>query len=307
MAEKFDVLKYTKEENNINAVKSVLIVQNRLLNASLNSLATYQFFVSLFTLGIDFEYFENPEVSIVIPVKNEYDMTQFLLNSIYSQTQNITYEIIIADDNSIDKTKEIQNTFKNITVIKNDIKTPGFVHNVSKAIKFARGKYILLLNNDMFVLDNYLEELLKVIKKYDDIGIVGSKNISLDGKIIECGVKLRNDGNVAYIGNEQNNEYLDEEEYIDCDYCSGCSILFEKSLWEKSGGFDKNLAPAYYEDSDFALNIKYNFGLKSVCVPRSKIYHFKGITYEKEVQTKMDSTLKNKEYFLNKWNKYLPK
>ncbi len=305
MAEKFNIYKFLDTETDINEVKKLLFNTYNIMNTSANKVDIYEFYLRMFNLSVNFEKFENPKVSIVIPVKNEFFMTQFLLNSIYGRTHNIPYEIIIADDNSTDETINIQNIFGNITVAKNDINTPGFAYNVINAIKHAKGEYILLLNNDMFVLDNYLNELLNVIENHDDIGIAGAKTISLDNVTIECGVKMYNDASIEFIGEDEDTNYMDDKEYVECDYSSGCSILFKKELWEKSGGFDLNLAPAYFEDSDFAFNLKYNFGLKTVCVPKSKIYHFRGITYNKTFVDKIKTSNKNKEYFLKKWNNQL--
>ena len=305
MAVNNEILDIIKNETDIVKLKELLILLDDTRTNVLKELSVYQFYLNMLDLSVDFEYFEKPLVSIVIPVKNEFFMTQFLLNSIYSYTQGIPYEVIIADDNSDDKTKDIETLYQNVKVVKNDISTPGFLYNVKNAIKQARGEYILLLNNDMLVFENYLTEMLNVIQKYNDIGIVGAKTLTLGKKITECGVKVKKNGEIIYIGLDELPNFLDNEEYIDCDYCSGCSILFKKETWDKAGGFDENLAPAYYEDSDFAFNVKYNLGLKSVCVPRAKLYHFCGITYNKFSIDKVKIAEKNKTYFLNKWGKYI--
>lgn len=304
MAEEFDIVDFIKNETDIEKVKERLFVFYNILAGSMKEISIYQFLIGMFNLNVVFEHVEKPLVSIVIPVKNEYIMTEFLLNSIHSYTKNIPYEIIIADDNSDDQTTEIENCFPNITVVKNDINTPGFLFNVNNAINHARGKYILLLNNDMMVLENYLEELIKVIEGHDDIGIVGAKTIGLDNKIQECGCNIKKDGEVEFIAQNKEPDYLDDKEYTECDYCSGCSILFKKDTWDKAGGFDKNFAPAYFEDSDFAFNVKYNLGLKSVCVPKSKIYHYKQVSYMKDIKSKGTIT-SSKNYFIKKWANYL--
>lgn len=304
MENEYDIKQFLLKETDIENVKKKLFITDTLLKGAMLDSYIYKFLIGLFNLDVDFEYCENPLVSIVIPVKDEFIITQFLLNSIKSYTQNILYEVIIADDNSTDETVDIQKHFPNIVVIKNDINSPGFLHNVNNAMKHARGKYILLLNNDMMVMENYLQEMLNVIEKYPDIGIVGAKDISIENTLEECGVKMKQDGSVEFLGYGEDTNYMDDKEYLDCDYCSGCSILFKKEIWDKLGGFDTNLAPAYYEDSDFAFRVKYNLGLKSVCAPKAKIYHYKSVSYSKTLTFNL-TIEKNKEYFLKKWSKYL--
>lgn len=298
-----DFIERINNEENITNLKNAVLFYYKHLENSLNEVNIYKFILSSINTGCDFDYVENPKVSIIIPVKNEFVLTKFLLNSIKLCTENIPYEVIIADDNSQDETQNIENFFKNVRLIKNNTGINGFLYNVSNAIKYARGEYILLLNNDMLVYDNYLAELLKVIESDNTIGIAGSKNLRMDGTIIECGVNINKNGLIRYIAQDKPQEFYDELSYIDCDYCSGCSILFRKDVWIKSGGFDINYAPAYYEDSDFALNLKYNFNLKSVCVPKSKIIHFKSVSYAKDFEIPLSAT-KNREYFLNKWGNY---
>lgn len=283
------------------ALTNLKILYEIMLNCSYKS-EVYEFIIGSFDLSTSFEYYEKPKVSIVIPVKNEFIMTSALLNSIKHNTQGIEYEVIIADDNSNDDIENIENIFGNVRRIVNNTGYSGFIHNMNNAISKAKGEYIFSMNNDMITLPSYLSELLKIIEADKTIGIAGSKTLNIDGTVQECGVKMLKDGKVEFLGKNKNIDYMDDKSYLECDYCSGCSILFKREIWEKAGGFDINLAPAYYDDSDFAFNLKYNFGLKSVCVPKSKIFHFKNISYK---NTEATTSLKNRYYFLKKWEKYL--
>ncbi len=264
----------------------------------------YELILNNMDFNTEFEYFDNPKVSIVIPVKDNFPMTAALLQAIKRETQNIEYEVIIADDNSTDKITQTELIFKNVKRIVNDTGHTGFIYNMNNAISKARGEYIFSMNNDMIPLSDYLKELLTVIENHKEIGIAGAKTLNIDGSIRECGSKIEKDGDACFIGENEQFDYMDDKDYIECDYCSGCSILFRRDIWEKAGKFDINYAPAYYDDSDFAFNLKYNFNLKSVCVPKSKIFHFGSLSYQKV--KKMDDVLeRNKEYFLKKWGKYL--
>lgn len=304
-----DVIEIINNETDINKLKSTALdfltkLYCEYINTK-NRLSVYEFIIGCFSLAADFKLYENPKVSVVIPVKNEFMMTSVLLNSIKHNTIGIDYEIIIADDNSTDEIQNIDLIFKNVRRIVNDTGNKGFIYNVKNAVSHAKGEYILLINNDMLVLPDYLKELLDVIENDKTIGIVGAKTLNIENKIDECGVKMHQNGEVEFLSQNEDNDFLDEKNFIECDYCSGCAILFRRDIWEKSGGFDINYAPAYYEDSDFAFNLKYNYNLKSVCVPKSKIYHFKGVSYSNNIKEKNEIFLKNKEYFLKKWGKTL--
>ena len=303
-----NIVEYINSETDINKLKEETLKHMRVLYKAMkqNEYKAYvfEFMLGNIDLSCNFEYVENPKVSIIIPVKNQFIITAYLLNSIKRNTQGIDYEVIIADDNSSDEIQYTEKIFKNIKRIVNNTGHSGFIYNVSNAIQNSSGEYIFLMNNDMIPLNGYLTELLNVIEKDETIGIAGSKTLSISMVVDECGAKMINNGDFAFIGQNEPIDFQDDNDYIDCDYCSGCSILFKRSVWDKTGGFDKNLEPAYYEDSDFAFNLKYNYGLKSVCVPKSKLFHFKGMSYFGNEDIN-NIVKRNKQYFLNKWKKYI--
>lgn len=153
--------------------------------------------------------FECPLVSIIIPVHNKFRYTYHLLNSILNINITIPYEIIIADDMSNDETKIIEQYTKNIVILHND-KKYNFLLNCNKASKFAKGKYILFLNNDSKVYNGWLNSLVKLIESNDKIGMVGSKLIFPDGRLQEAGGIVFNDGKCSNFGRY---DYSDKPEY----------------------------------------------------------------------------------------------
>ncbi len=295
-------------ENDIEKLKKTAIENlgklYRVQKAEKRNADIYEFILGSVDLSADFEFCDNPKVSIVIPVKNNFIITAALLQSIKKNAKGIDYEIIIADDNSTDEVSQIEYFFPNIKRIVNDTGIEGFVYNMNNAISKARGEYIFALNNYTLTLPGFLTELLNVMERDKSIGIAGAKNLDIQGLIQECGVNFEKALKINIIGQYEASTFLDDKEYIDCDYCSGCSILFRRDIWEKAGKFDINYAPAYYDDSDFAFNLKYNFGLKTVCVPKAKIYHYKGMTYDSS-DAKSLLLRRNGAIFYKKWQKYL--
>src|SRR5574344_1570497 len=174
----------------------------------------------------------------------------------------------------------------------------GFLENVNNAVKSAKGEYIVLLNNDMILQDNCVNEMLKTVENDKSIGICGAEILNIDGKIQETGGKILKNGDTLWINNQKNQNDIECQNLIECDYCSGCSILLKKTNWEKIGGFDSIYAPAYYEDTDLCMKVRYNLNLRVVCEPRAKIYHFHNISYKSKMN---DLINHNKIKFYNKW------
>lgn len=225
--------------------------------------------------------YEDIEVSIVIPVYNHFDYTYMCLQTIIENTEKVRYEVILADDCSTDMTLKITEVVDGIKVIRN-AKKMLFLKNCNNATKYASGKYIVFLNNDTQVQYNWLYPLMHLLDMDSSIGMTGSKLLFADGTIQEAGGLIYKDGCAANFGRGKNPN-LPEFNYVrDADYISGASIMIRHDLWDEIGGFDERYAPAYYEDSDLAFEVRKH-GMRVVYQPASKVIHFEGISNGKKV------------------------
>ena len=137
----------------------------------------YDFPIEVFNMNereeypvLEFPSFDKPLVSIVIPCYNQFPYTYGCLESILKNTQDVKYEIIIADDCSTDKTKELDKYSKNLVISRNE-NNLRFLLNCNNAAKKARGEYIFFLNNDTNVQKGWLSSLLETINSDKNIGM----------------------------------------------------------------------------------------------------------------------------------------
>ena len=247
---------------------------------------------------------ENPVVSIVIPVFNQFHYTWACLKSIREHSGAIPCEIIIADDCSTDDTAQIENFVSGVRVIHNR-ENLRFLLNCNHAAESARGKYILFLNNDTQVLENWLEPLVRLIEADEKTGMVGSKLLYPDGRLQEAGGILWRDGSAWNYGNGKNPEDPEYSYVKEADYISGAAIMIRRELWEKLGGFDERFAPAYYEDTDLAFQVRAA-GYKVVFQPQSRVVHFEGISNGTDTASGLKAyQAENQAKFLEKWKTVL--
>ncbi len=248
--------------------------------------------------------FEEPKVSIVIPVYNEFDYTYQCIQSIIDNVKNVSYEIIIGDDESTDTTKKIHKIIQNVKVNKNTT-DHGFLMNCNRAAKLASGQYLVFLNNDTVVKENWLESLVQLIESDEKVGLVGSKLVYPDGRLQEAGGIIWRDASGWNYGREQNPD-MPEYNYVrECDYISGASIMISKALWEEIGGFDERFKPAYCEDSDLAFEVRKR-GLKVLYQPQSVVVHFEGVSNGTDLNAGLKKyQLENNIKFREKWAKEL--
>jgi len=181
---------------------------------------------------IEFPKTELPKVSIVIPVYNELATTIACLHSIKNNTDSShsTYEIIIADDASNDKTSEIEKYATGIQIVRNESNL-GFLENCNQALKKANGDYIVLLNNDTNVQKGWLSELLAHIQSDSTIGVVGPKLVYPDGRLQEAGGIVFSDGSGWNYGRYDAPDLPQYNYFREVDYISGACLLFSKEYW----------------------------------------------------------------------------
>ncbi|MDO4960766.1 MAG: glycosyltransferase [Eubacteriales bacterium] len=250
-----------------------------------------------------------PLVSIVIPAYDQVRYTYACIRSIISNTDfdETPYEIILADDVSQDATREIGSFINNLIISRNS-SNMGFLKNCNQAAAKARGKYILFLNNDTKVHENWLSSLVRLIESDDTIGMVGSKLVYPDGRLQEAGGIIWSDASGWNYGRLDDPEKAEYNYVKDVDYISGAAIMIGAELWKEIGGFDEYFAPAYCEDSDLAFEVRRH-GKRVVYQPQSVVTHFEGISNGTDV---LGTGLKryqvvNQEKFREKWAAELKK
>src|SRR5689334_2372996 len=91
-----------------------------------------------------------PEVSIIIPARNEESSLTSCLESLTSQ-QGVEYEMIVVDDHSTDRTREIALSFSNVRVVEAGPLAPGWTgknNAVTTGAREARGEWLLFTDAD---------------------------------------------------------------------------------------------------------------------------------------------------------------
>ncbi|TVU71287.1 glycosyltransferase [Cobetia crustatorum] len=219
---------------------------------------------------------ESPDVTIVIPVHNKFALTYHSLAALILAHNEATYEVIVVDDCSTDKTTELDKIVENVRIITNEHNL-GFLRNCNKAVQEANGDFVVMLNNDTEVTSGWLDEMIDTFNRFDGVGMVGSKLIYPDGKLQEAGGIVWGNGQPWNLGNRGNSQAPEWNYARQVDYLSGASLMLPRTLWNEVNGFSDEFAPAYYEDTDLAFKIR-DSGYKTVYAPYSIVVHFEGMS-----------------------------
>ena len=220
--------------------------------------------------------YEKPRVSIVVPAHNKFWVTYNCVAALILAPNEVSSEIIIVDDGSSDQTAEIERYVKGVTIVRHET-GQGFIRASNRGAEFARGEFIVMLNNDTEPAAGWLDELLYVFERFNDVGMVGAKLVYPDGKLQEAGGLIFQNLDVWNYG-RNGNPHDPRFNYIrQVDYCSGACLMLRGEVWRQLKGFDEFYAPAYYEDTDLAFRVRA-LGLKTYYTPFAEIVHFEGVS-----------------------------
>lgn len=247
-----------------------------------------------------FDKYVEPQVSIIIPTYNQFDYTYNCLLSIKEHTNAIKYEILLADDGSEDFTQKIEEIIKGIRVIRNN--QLRFLRNCNESAIYAKGNYLVFLNNDTQVQENWLAPLVELMDEDSSVGLVGSKLVYPDGRLQEAGGIIWKDASAANYGNGQSPMNPEFNYVKDVDFVTGASIMVRKKIWEEIGGFDERFVPAYYEDVDLAFEVRKR-GYKVIYQPLSIVVHYEGISNGTDLNSGQKAyQIVNQKKFYSKWS-----
>lgn len=245
-----------------------------------------------------------PVASIIIPVFNQIEYTKLAIESIRKYT-NIPYEIIVIDNASTDGTFEYLSSLGDIKLIRNS-QNYGFPKAINQGIAVAKGKYIVVLNNDVIVTDRWLERLIEHFKDDESIGIIGPVSNFVSGVQVLNGVEkiysmngvvdeklLQNFANEIYMKNKG-------EKFL-FPRIAGLCMVIKREVIEKIGGFDERFTPGNFEDDDYCL--RANLAGFKVAIARDVfIHHFGSKSFKADGVKKYIELLKrNEKIFIKKW------
>ena len=241
-----------------------------------------------------------PEVTIILPVYNNWELTVACLRSLAFDISAVKYELIAVDDASTDETNEYLPKVEGITVVRQE-QNAGFIGAVNAGLDVARGRFIVLLNNDTVVLPGWLDALMRTIEVEENVGIVGAKLVYPDGRLQEAGGIIWRDGSGLNYGRGGDADDPAFNFVRDVDYCSGACLLVRKEILDVLGGLDRRYSPAYYEDTDLAFAAR-KLGYRVVYQPEAKIRHAEGASNGTDEESGIKRYQKvSREAFRLKW------
>lgn len=222
------------------------------------------------------------KISIIIPSKDNPFVLGKCLSSIRERSTYRNYEIIVIDNGSTeDNFKLIQGLQRKyaFTYIYKQTEFNFSAMN-NRAVKEARGEYVLFLNDDMEVVTRDWMELLLGQAAQEGVGAVGAKLLYPDGKRIQhVGITNAVDGPVhKLLGHDDEKEYHYGRNRLVYNTVgvTGACLMIHKALFDKIGGFNEELKVAY-NDVELCFSLLER-GYRNVVRNDVVLYHHESLS-----------------------------
>ena len=226
--------------------------------------------------SIQFPIVESPLVSIVVPVRDNCELTLRCLSAVASNSDG-AFEVVAVDDASGVETARSLEAVAGLRVERSE-ENIGFLRACNRGATVARGRYLVFLNNDTEVQEGWLDALLETIERASDIGAVGGKLLFPDGRLQEAGGVLWSDATGWNYGRGQDPHAPQFNYTREVDYCSGALLMVRRDIFEDLGKFDLLFSPAYYEDTDLCFALRAA-GFRTLYEPKCVAIHHEGASY----------------------------
>ncbi len=238
-----------------------------------------------------------PRLSIVILAYNHAYHTLQCLLSVLDMVDGET-EVIVFDNGSSDETAEMLKRFDNLVIgsIKDNL---GFVRGMNAATKYAKGKYMALLNNDARLISGSLSKAVDAFEATPSCGYMGFRIMHANGGLQEAGCVIFQDGTTSCYLRYHSHNNPRALFRRDVDFCSGVFFIVEAETFRKMGGFDEYYVPAYYEETDLCMRLR-KAGLRCVYYPNFLVEHFEFGSGSSSAAARALIS-KNRTKFLDRW------
>ncbi len=229
------------------------------------------------------------KISIIIVNYNVKYFLEVCLHSVQRATLGFDAEIIVVDNNSSDGSCEmVKKTFQDVLLIENK-DNRGFSKANNQAVAIAQGAYILFLNPDTVMPEDFFRKTINYLDAHPEVGALGPRLI--DGKgvfapdakksfpTLSVAIFKTTGLNKIFSRSAYINKYyavhIGEHETAEVEVLSGCCMFLRTSLLDKIGiAFDEDYF-MYCEDVDLSYRVQLA-GYKNIYFPEATLIHYKG-------------------------------
>lgn len=242
-------------------------------------------------------------LSIIIPNYERPDLTFASVIAVLGAAISEPFEILVVDNGSSEA------SYSRLHAMDLPVRmmrlTESYPYGVANnlAAEGARGRILLLLNNDAFLTQGVVGRLMTELAD-ESVGAAGPAFRFPDGTLQEIGMFVAVNG--ATMTPRLNGFSWDLPCAMDVDYVSGACLAVRRSDFMAIGGFDPAFEPAYYEDVDLCLRLRA-IGKTTRLAADVVVFHILSASSSDPNMAKLrsDHSSRNRHVFMSRWGKWL--
>ena len=250
------------------------------------------------------------DVSIIIVNYNTKNLTKDCIDSIFEKTTDVTFEVVVVDNDSKDGSIEMLSVDSRILFIESGDNL-GFGRANNLGVEHSSGKYVFFLNSDTLLLNNAVKMMFDFMEKHQELKIGALGAILLDtnhdrthsyGDIPSIGKVLKQEWGDHLLKRfgKRMNRY--DEGKIDPDaecfkvgYVTGADLFCSRNTIDKAGAFDPDFF-MYWEETEMQHRWEKRLHLSSYVLRGPEIIHLEGKS--DRVRSKMSNIRQMRSMFL---------
>lgn len=254
------------------------------------------------------------DISISIVNFNTKDSLMDCIVSLKKHIQGLSYEIIVADNASVDGSKEmLKSDFPEVKIIENR-ENLGVTKARNQTFNEASGRYVLVLDSDIEIRSQSVNRMFSFIENNKAVGMVGPRVFFADGSPQHSCNKKAPDlfscflNRVFFFAGARyrfyktpfgalhlKTRYKKAEEFS---WLGGMCLLIRKQVIDELGGMDENYF-LYYDDTDFCISAKKN-NWKVYYLPDAEVVHHLSKSVKKFSSYLYPKIIESELYFFRK-------
>lgn len=228
-------------------------------------------------------------LSVIIVSWNVRELLLQTLESIFKVNTNITYEVIIVDNASVDGSVEaVKKYYPQVKILANKVNL-GFATACWQGVEKAQADYFLFLNDDTKIMPNSLDVMYQTLLQHSNYGVVGGKILNPDNTI-QPSVRTFPTVKVFFILllklhrifprilTDYLSQDFDYEKTATVNQVMGAFFATSREVWQRLDGFDKNFF-IWFEEVDYCVRVQ-QLGLEVHYQPAAQIIHYRGASFK---------------------------
>jgi GT2 family glycosyltransferase len=238
-----------------------------------------------------------PLVSVCVLVLTDPTLALDCLDSLAAASVDYAVETIVVANGTSEEALSVLEPRDDIVLVRSGTNL-GFAGGNNLAADLARGRFLLLINDDSTVEEGFVNRLVATAEADPTIGAVGGRILAADGSLQEAGSVLLRDGWATHVGLGLGPDTRAFDYVRDTDYVSANGMLVRRSAWDAVGGLDERYFPAYYEDVDLCLALRRQ-GYRVVYEPRARVHHLESQSTSRRYRNFL--LIRNRRRLVDKW------